>query len=52
MSVCRHCDGEGMDDLLPCPECDGTGGELLGGDDQGIDALDRYAEAALGEDDD
>lgn len=36
MTFCRYCDGDGMDPdtlLLPCPYCDGTGGELLGSDD-------------------
>lgn len=32
MGECIYCHGDGMDpdiDLLPCPYCDGTGGELL-----------------------
>lgn len=41
MGECIYCHGDGMDPdndfLLPCPYCDGTGGELLGCDDDWMD---------------
>ncbi len=42
---CIYCDGDGMDPaaswLLPCPHCDGTGGEL-GHDDDECDDDEHY----------
>lgn len=51
---CIYCHGDGMDPaaswLLPCPHCDGTGGELLGHDDYDDDEhYDDDGDAAMAE---